>query len=281
MNQKSKSGISDRKSFHFFADILAGLRYLHKNDIYHGALKPSNVLLDKFNRVELCDYGWMSLSKKMVSKASKNDKIEFIAPEVLQFEAFTASADIYSAGMLLYYMAMGKTPPSSATVKKRKFEFEFPNNKFSKDLVLLIKSMTHPIHSKRPNIPEIIRSPWVKRMEFETGMNLSFILQIKRKKNSSVLKPTYEEFRKISARMGKRSDSKNSLSSHSRDGSLLKYCTPERRNKMPTLSNFCKESQGGITRKYQKALNTLETPRNANNGNKGTFADLRNTIIRP
>ena len=106
----SQKGLYEKKAFQIFADILAGLRYLHKNSLHHGNLKPSNVLLDEFNRVKLTDYGWSSLSKKIISIAITENEIDFFAPEVLQFEPYTASADIYSLGTLLYYMVVGETP---------------------------------------------------------------------------------------------------------------------------------------------------------------------------
>ena len=109
-NGLSQKGISEIKAFQYFGDILAGLKYLHKNSLRHGNLKPSNVLLDEFNRVKLTDYGWSALSQKIVSIAITENQIEFFAPEILQFEPYTASADIYSLGMLLYYMVVGETP---------------------------------------------------------------------------------------------------------------------------------------------------------------------------
>ena len=75
-------GLTEKKAFYYFADILAGLRFLHKNNIHHGNLKPSNVIIGDSDRLELSDYGFSSLQKKINLFALKKNEIDFIAPEV-------------------------------------------------------------------------------------------------------------------------------------------------------------------------------------------------------
>lgn len=39
------------------ADIASGLQYLHSKGIVYGDLKPSNILINEFNRLKLSDFG--------------------------------------------------------------------------------------------------------------------------------------------------------------------------------------------------------------------------------
>ena len=46
----------------FGRDLAQGLYYLHANNIIYADLKPSNVLMNEYNTLKLCDFG---LSKKL------------------------------------------------------------------------------------------------------------------------------------------------------------------------------------------------------------------------
>ncbi len=47
----------------FGRDLAQGLYYLHANGIIYADLKPSNVLLNEYSNLKLCDFG---LAKKLV-----------------------------------------------------------------------------------------------------------------------------------------------------------------------------------------------------------------------
>ncbi len=47
----------------FGRDLAQGLYYLHANGIIYADLKPSNVLVNEYSNLKLCDFG---LAKKIV-----------------------------------------------------------------------------------------------------------------------------------------------------------------------------------------------------------------------
>jgi serine/threonine-protein kinase ULK4 len=47
----------------FGRDLAQGLYYLHANGIIYADLKPSNVLVNEYSNLKLCDFG---LAKKLV-----------------------------------------------------------------------------------------------------------------------------------------------------------------------------------------------------------------------
>jgi serine/threonine-protein kinase ULK4 len=53
--------------------LAQGLYYLHANSIVYCDLKPSNVLLNEYSTLKLCDFG---LSRKLVDLDSKEAKID-------------------------------------------------------------------------------------------------------------------------------------------------------------------------------------------------------------
>ncbi|KAF2227363.1 kinase-like domain-containing protein, partial [Elsinoe ampelina] len=65
---------------HCLADVVA---YLHKCDTYHGAIRPSNILVDSVNCVAFSDIGHLKTFKKD-KRVSKQELRDYTAPELLQ-----------------------------------------------------------------------------------------------------------------------------------------------------------------------------------------------------
>lgn len=135
--------LNNLEIFKVFKDITQGLNYLHDMNILHRDLKPSNCLfrntfpenyipitkledLDKIPTLLVSDFG-ESIMVNSLEESWQNDQstgntgtIEYVAPEVIlkrkqkeklpQFGGFSYSSDIYSLGMLLYYLCFGKLP---------------------------------------------------------------------------------------------------------------------------------------------------------------------------
>ncbi|KAG9155505.1 hypothetical protein Leryth_009940 [Lithospermum erythrorhizon] len=96
--------------------IASGLEYLHMNHtprIIHRDLKPANVLLDDDMEARISDFG---LAKAMpeahthVTTSNVAGTVGYIAPEYHQTLKFTDKCDIYSFGVLLGVMVIGKFP---------------------------------------------------------------------------------------------------------------------------------------------------------------------------
>jgi hypothetical protein len=96
--------------------IASGLEYLHVSHnprIIHRDLKPANVLLDDDMEARIADFG---LAKAMldaqthITTSNVAGTVGYIAPEYHQTLKFTDKCDIYSFGVLLGVLVMGKLP---------------------------------------------------------------------------------------------------------------------------------------------------------------------------
>lgn len=58
-----KEGLPEVLAIRFFYETVLSIMYLHENNIWHRDIKPENLLLDKFFKVRLCDFGWCCKEK--------------------------------------------------------------------------------------------------------------------------------------------------------------------------------------------------------------------------
>ncbi|KAK4445526.1 kinase-like domain-containing protein [Podospora aff. communis PSN243] len=109
--------------YSLFKDITSGLAYLHAANYIHRDLKPSNCLLHREGSQLTClisDFGEVQPENAVRQSTGSTGTISYCAPEVLKKDGtgrygnFTAKSDIFSLGMILYFMCFGRLPYHSA-----------------------------------------------------------------------------------------------------------------------------------------------------------------------
>lgn len=87
---------------------LQALAYLHRWGILHRDLKPDNVLVVN-GVVKVLDFG-LAQSRDQAATDDLTGTLVYIAPEVLQGQPATESADLYSVGVMGYELFAGRFP---------------------------------------------------------------------------------------------------------------------------------------------------------------------------
>ncbi|CAO2589425.1 Ribosomal protein S6 kinase alpha-1, partial [Lemmus lemmus] len=86
----------------YLAELALGLDHLHSLGIIYRDLKPENILLDEEGHIKLTDFG---LSKEAIDHEKKAysfcGTVEYMAPEVVNRQGHTHSADWWSYGVLM------------------------------------------------------------------------------------------------------------------------------------------------------------------------------------
>jgi len=90
-----------------------GLFHLHNNEnLIHGNLTSSNVLIDDTNNAKVSDYG---LSRLMTASAAANviataGALGYRAPELSKLKRANTKTDVYSIGVIILELLTGKSP---------------------------------------------------------------------------------------------------------------------------------------------------------------------------
>ncbi|KAI0018568.1 protein kinase-like protein [Xylariomycetidae sp. FL0641] len=114
-----------------FKDVTSGLAYLHSANYIHRDLKPSNCLLHHENGKSTClisDFGEVQPGNAVRNSTGTTGTISYCAPEVLKmdelgrFGNFTTKSDVFSLGMILYFLCFGRLPYRNANVVQEELE---------------------------------------------------------------------------------------------------------------------------------------------------------------
>ncbi|MBU1319768.1 MAG: protein kinase [candidate division Zixibacteria bacterium] len=86
--------------------------YAHENGIIHRDIKPSNVMLDTSRRVKITDFGIAKIlgDSKLTKTGTGVGSIHYMSPEQVEGNPVDKRTDIYSLGITLYQMLVGKVP---------------------------------------------------------------------------------------------------------------------------------------------------------------------------
>jgi serine/threonine-protein kinase len=102
-----------------FQGVCASVSYAHQNLVVHRDIKPGNVLVTKEGIPRLLDFGIAKLLAPDVAQQRTQTGVrpltpEYASPEQIRGEPITTASDIYSLGVLLYWLIAGKSPYRSA-----------------------------------------------------------------------------------------------------------------------------------------------------------------------
>ncbi len=89
-----------------FCQVASALTHMHRRGVYHGDLKPANIMLAKNGQVKLIDFGtaWVRGQAKNRIQGTPS----FIAPEQATEKVVDEKTDIYNLGATMYRMFTGR-----------------------------------------------------------------------------------------------------------------------------------------------------------------------------
>ena len=173
---QNHSKIDEKEICKFFQQIISGIEYIHKMGIVHRDLKPENILLTRANDIKIIDFGLSNTySEGQLLKTSCGSPY-YAPPEMLQGKPYKGLySDIYSCGIILYYMLSKKLPfneKNNTELYKKIIEgkFNMPKN-ISKDAQDLLKKIIKVNPEERIKIADIKNHPWFQLANIHYNMH--------------------------------------------------------------------------------------------------------------
>lgn len=92
------------------SDMCSALELCRENNIIHRDIKPQNIFVSRYGVFKLGDFG-VAKASTIRTSADKVGTYSYMAPEVYKGKAYDGRVDIYSLGMVLYWLLNERKGP--------------------------------------------------------------------------------------------------------------------------------------------------------------------------
>jgi serine/threonine protein kinase len=162
--------MDEKKIKTIIIQIAEGLKYLHEYGIIHRDLKPHNIIVcvDGSSIIaKICDFGLSKYIGVNGKGKGSSGTLHFTSPEVFSNNKYTSKVDVWSLGVVLYFLLFGILPfedeENSKNVEKKicKACYKIPDSRtVSEDVKILLKACLEKEAEKRINISDFIDHKW-------------------------------------------------------------------------------------------------------------------------
>ncbi|XP_078182543.1 serine/threonine-protein kinase STY46-like [Carex rostrata] len=143
-------------------DVSKGMDYLHQCDIIHRDLKSANLLMDEKEVVKVADFGVSRVRDHSGVMTAETGTYRWMAPEIIEHKPYDHKADVFSFGIVLWELLVGKLPYEDLTplqaavaVVQKGLRPTIPDGIHPK-LIELLDKCWQSDPSLRPNFSEIL-----------------------------------------------------------------------------------------------------------------------------
>ena len=145
---------------YYITQLIQALIHLHDRNIVHRDLKLGNIFLTGKMELKLGDFG---LAKKLSFRDEKISEMvgtpAYMAPEILENMGYSLEVDIWSLGVIMYYLIIGKLPFNKKNQEDIKsVSYTFPKKAIiSKAAKSLIEQILVKDPKERPSLKQILK----------------------------------------------------------------------------------------------------------------------------
>ncbi len=125
---KRKGPLSVEESLEIISQVGQALAYAHREGMIHRDIKPGNIMIDKKGQVKVMDFGLVQIPgvTRVTTEGSTVGTAEYMSPEQISDQEVDSRTDIYSLGVTIYEMLIGRPPfvgdTFQAVLMKHKYE---------------------------------------------------------------------------------------------------------------------------------------------------------------
>jgi hypothetical protein len=110
LTERATHRLEEPEAAGYFAQIVAGVGWMHRSSCVHRDLKLENMLLTEDNVIKVCDFGWSA--EVEIEKMLKTvcGTTAYWSPEIWESEQQDEAVDLWALGCLLYELIAGHAP---------------------------------------------------------------------------------------------------------------------------------------------------------------------------
>ena len=95
----------------FGMDMCSGLEVCQRRKVIHRDIKPQNIFVSEDGVFKLGDFGIARTAEKTTRATAGIGTYQFMAPEVMNNQPYGSTVDIYSLGLVMYWLLNGRRSP--------------------------------------------------------------------------------------------------------------------------------------------------------------------------
>ena len=144
-------------ALHFLKQIATGLRDAHVENIVHRDIKPDNVLINRKGVLKIADFGLVKIAESDNNLTATGQVLGtpyYISPEQCEGKLVDFRSDIYSLGIVMYYMLTAHLPfqgeSSLVIVVSRLQKDPPPLSQYREDIPTDIQQLVEKMMQRNP-----------------------------------------------------------------------------------------------------------------------------------
>lgn len=170
---KNKFQFTEKKAAKIMYQLASGIKYLHQYGILHRDIKPDNIMLSDITEgasVKIMDFGLSKIMGPQEKVADGYGSLSFVAPEVLIRQPYNKQIDMWSLGVILYYMLSGTLPFDDVNDNEENIaklivfsDVKFPSKYWSKRSFQVVDLITKCLikNQSRIKVDEFLEHEWI------------------------------------------------------------------------------------------------------------------------
>ncbi|KAI7851684.1 kinase-like domain-containing protein [Circinella umbellata] len=165
---KQRHRLEEPLAKRWFREIIEAVYYIHKNGIVHRDLKPENVLIDKYQKIRICDFGFGKFCERQQVLNTYCGSPFYAAPEMVTATPYRGPpVDMWSCGVILFAMLAGTLPFQGNDMPQlfRRINngaYTMPQH-ISREAADLINRLLCKSAKGRISAEECLKHPWLNR----------------------------------------------------------------------------------------------------------------------
>lgn len=166
-------------------EVAHAMNFIHRHNMIHRDLKIENIMLNSVLEVKLVDFGLVKVLENAIdgynfvqeSLTRGVGTLAYMSPEMLNEENYNNKTDVYSFGIVLFFIFVGSLPRQHFRdiMRGNAIQMPSPSPSISQFCIDLISRCLSPTPSDRPSFEEILNDMRENSFNLASNIDVSII----------------------------------------------------------------------------------------------------------